>query len=227
MTSYRQYCPIARASEILAERWNLLIIRNLFFGATTFSAIAQGVPTMSRSVLSKRLRDLERDGVIASSPKPTGRGSTYRLTEAGADLIGVLDSLGRWAENWVEVLPEHNDPGFAVWAWCQVQLNRSALPDERVVVHFEFPEEVPGHRHFWMLVEHGQAELCATDPGGEPDLRVVAESKAFVDWHRGALSWSAAVRRRAITVTGSRSLARSFPAWNSHTPHLVPAHATD
>lgn len=216
MATYRQYCPIARASEILAERWNLLIIRNLFFGATTFSSIAQGVPMMSRSMLSKRLRELERAGVVASSPKSAGRGSTYHLTEAGADLLGVLDSLGKWAEDWVEVLPEHADPGFALWAWCQVQLDRSALPDGRVVVHFQFPDEVPGNRNFWMLIQHGDAELCATDPGGEPDLRVVAESEAFIDWHRGVLPWSVAVRRRAITITGSRALVRAFPTWNSH-----------
>ena len=218
MASYRQYCPIARATEILAERWSLLIIRNLLFGATTFSSIAQGVPTMSRSMLSKRLRELEQAGIIASAPKPTGQGSTYSLTDAGADLVGVIDSLGRWAETWVEVLPEHTDPGFALWAWCRVQLDRSALPDGRVVVHFEFPEEAPGNRHFWMLIENGDAELCATDPGDEPGLRVVARSKAFIDWHQGVLPWSTAVRNRAITAVGSRSLARAFPTWNTHTP---------
>lgn len=220
MASYRQYCPIARATEILAERWNLLIVRNLMFGATTFSSIAQGVPAMSRSMLSKRLRELEQAGIIASAPKTIGQGSTYSLTDAGADLVGVIDSLGRWAETWVEVLPEHTDPGFALWAWCRVQLDRSALPDGRVVVHFEFPEESPGNRHFWMLIENGDAELCATDPGDEPGLRVVARSRAFIDWHRGVLPWSTAVRSRAITAVGSRSLVRAFPTWNSHTPAL-------
>ena len=136
MASYRQYCPIARATEILAERWNLLIVRNLMFGADTFSAIAQGVPTMSRSMLVKRLRELEQAGVITSRAKPSGQGSTYELTEAGADLVEVIDSLGRWAEEWIDVLPEHADPGFALWAWCMVQLNRDALPPGRVVVAF-------------------------------------------------------------------------------------------
>lgn len=218
MATYRQYCPIARASEILAERWNLLIVRNLLFGATTFTTIAQGVPTMSRSVLSKRLGELERAGVVRTVPKPTGRGSTYHLTDAGRDLTDVLDGLGRWAERWVDVLPEHADPGFALWAWCQAQLDRSALPGGRVVVHFEFPDEAQGNRYFWMLIEHGDAELCVTDPGDEPALRVVADSTAFVEWHRGALSWAAAIRRRAIVVTGTRSLVRSFPSWNSHVP---------
>ncbi|MEZ5279032.1 MAG: helix-turn-helix domain-containing protein [Acidimicrobiales bacterium] len=221
MASYRQYCPIARATEILAERWSLLIVRNLMFGATTFSAIAQGVPTMSRSMLTKRLRELERAGVITSSPKPNGQGSTYALTDAGADLVGVVDSLGRWAERWVEVMPEHTDPGFALWAWCRVQLNHGALPAGRVVVHFEFPDEREGNRYFWLLVQDGGAEVCATDPGGEPELRVVARSAAFVDWHRGVLSWSRAVRSGEITVSGNRSLVRAFPTWNTRTPVLA------
>jgi len=221
MASYRQYCPIARATEILAERWSLLIVRNLMFGATTFSVIAQGVPTMSRSMLTKRLRELEQAGVITSTAKPNGQGSTYALSAAGADLVEVVDSLGRWAETWVEVLPEHTDPGFALWAWCMVQLNRQALPAGRVVVHFEFPDERAGNRFFWLLVHDGAAEVCATDPGGEPDLWVVARSAAFVHWHRGALSWSKAIRSGEITITGSRSLVRAFPTWNTRTPVLA------
>lgn len=218
MASYRQYCPIARATEILAERWSLLIVRNLLFGATTFSGIAQGVPTMSRSMLTKRLRELERAGVVTSTAKPNGQGSHYALTAAGADLVDVIDSLGRWAERWIEVLPEHSDPGFALWAWCMVQLDRGALPAGRVVVAFEFPDERIGNRYFWLLVQDGDAEVCTTDPGGDPDLRVVARSVAFVDWHRGVLRWSAAVRSGDIVITGSRSLARTFPSWNTGTP---------
>lgn len=220
MASYQQYCPIARASEILAERWNLLIVRNLMFGATTFTAIAQGVPAMSRSMLVKRLRELEQAGILASTPKATGQGSNYALTEAGADLAGVIDSIGRWSETWVDVLPEHTDPGFALWAWCQVQLNVDALPAGRTVVHFDFPDERAGNRFFWLLVEHGTAELCVTDPGGEPDLFVVAGSEAFVHWHRGALEWRRAVGNGDITVTGPADLARAFPSWNLREPVL-------
>lgn len=220
MKTYRQYCPIARASEVLAERWSLLVVRNLMFGADTFSSIARGVPAMSRSMLTRRLRELERAGVIRSTPKPNGQGSIYALTDAGADLADVIGGLGRWAEAWVDVLPEHTDPGFALWAWCQVQLDRDALPDGRVVVHFEFPDEQPGNRYFWLLVEHGDAELCLTDPGGDPDLYVRARSAPFVDWHRGAMPWSAALRRGDITVTGDRRLARAFPSWNTREPVL-------
>jgi DNA-binding HxlR family transcriptional regulator len=217
MGTYRQYCPIARASEILAERWNPLIVRNLMFGADTFSAIAGGVPTMSRSMLIKRLNELERAGLIQSRLKPDGRGRLYGLTEAGADLAGVLDGLAAWGERWVEVTPDRSDPGFTLWAWCQVQLDRSALPPGRVVVAFIFPDERPGNRRFWLLVEHGDAEVCYTDPGGEPDLTVVARSLAFVDWHRGERSWRDVLRSGDVKLIGPTWLRRSFPSWNRHT----------
>lgn len=218
MGTYRQYCPIARASEILAERWTPLLVRNLMLGAHTFNELSRGVPAMSRSMLVKRLAELEHAGVIRSEPKPNGRGCTYWLTDAGADLAGVITALGEWGERWLEVSTAHADPGFALWAWCQAQLDRSQLPDGRVVVAFRFPEETPGNRYYWLLVEHGDAEVCYSDPGGVADLAVEAESAAFVDWHRGALGWSQAQRDGRIRVSGDRQMARSLATWNLHSP---------
>lgn len=221
--SFRQYCPIARASEILAERWNPLIVRNLMFGADTFSDLARGVPAMSRSMLIKRLGELERAGVIIKRPKPDGPGHLYRLSPAGEDLAAVIGALGEWGERWVEVTTEHADPGFALWAWCKVQLNRAALPRRRTVVAFVFPDQPPGNRYYWLVIERQDAEVCYSDPGGEPDAHVVAESLAFVDWHRGALAWTEATRGGAIRVTGRRDVARALSSWNLHTPVLEKA----
>ncbi len=218
MGTYRQYCPIARASEILAERWNPLIVRNMLYGADTFSAIARGVPTMSRSMLLKRLNELERAGVIESRLKQDRRGHLYSLTEAGADLGGVITALAIWGERWVETTTEHSDPGFAVWAWSQFQLDHSALPVGRIVVALVFPDEPPTNRRYWLLIEHGAAEVCYSDPGGDPDLTVEAKSIAFVDWHRGQRTWPDVVRSGDITLTGPAWLRKSFPAWNSHKP---------
>ena len=215
MGRYHQYCPIARAAEILGERWTLLLVRNLLMGADTFTAIARGVPTMSRSVLVRRLDELTRAGLITTEPR-AGGGSTYRLTAAGRDLAAVLDQLGSWATNWVEVTHEHSDPGFALWAWCAAQLDRSALPARRTVVGFTFPLEKATNRRYWLLVENGNAELCYSDPGGPVDVDVVADSTAFVDWHRGARSWFDVLRSGEVVVTGPRNLIRAMPTWNTH-----------
>lgn len=192
------------------------------FGADTFSELARGVPAMSRSLLIKRLSQLQADGIIDKRPKPDGHGHLYRLTDAGRDLAAVIDSLGAWGERWVEVTTEHADPGFALWAWCQAQLNRPALPERRTIVAFTFPEEPPGNRYYWLLVERGDAELCYSDPGDDPDIYVAAESLAFVEWHRGRLDWLEALRTGRIEVTGRRDVARALPEWNLHKPSMQP-----
>ncbi len=171
MGHYRQYCPLARASEILSERWNPLIVRNLMFGADTFNEIARGVPSMSRSLLLKRLTELERAGVLASDQKANGHGHRYRLTPAGQDLASAIDALSDWGERWLEVTTEHSDPGFALWAWCRVQLDVAKLPRKRTLVAFTFPGEPPTNRHYWLLVENGAAELCYSDPEENRTLR--------------------------------------------------------
>ena len=215
MGRYHQYCPIARATEILGERWTLLIVRNLLMGADTFNTIARGVPTMSRSVLVRRLGELIRAGVVTTLTKPGG-GSIYHLTAAGRDLALVVDQLGDWATKWVEVTHEHTDPGFALWAWCAAQMDTSALPARRTVVGFTFPQERPANRRYWLLVCDGAAELCYTYPGGPVDLDVVADSAAFVDWHRGARSWTNVLRSGDVVVNGARDVARALPTWNTH-----------
>lgn len=224
MRTYGQYCPIARTSEILAERWTPLIVRNLLFGAETFSTIAGGLPAISRSTLATRLRALERAGVIETTPKQAGRGSLYSLTDAGNDLADTIFSMAAWGERWVEVTPRHCDPGFALWAWCRVQLDRDALPKGRTVVAFQFPDERAGERNYWLLVEDRSAEVCHSDPGGEPQLWVTASSQAFVDWHRGARSWREVTGSGEIHIHGQRELVRAFPRWNLHEPHLSQRH---
>lgn len=217
MRSYRQYCPIARASEIVAERWTPLVVRNLLWGATTFSDIAHGVPTMSRSMLIKRLAELQRAGVVEVRPKERGQGSLYTLTPAGRDLARVVDTLNDWGERWLEVTHEHSDPGFALWAWVRFQLAQDRLPgDRRIVVRFTFPDEPATNRRYWLLVEGGAAEMCYSDPGGEPDADVVARSAPFVRWHLGTVAWGDVLRSGDISVTGHARVARALPTWNTH-----------
>ena len=98
-----------------------------------------------------------------------------------------------------------------------MQADRSALPDGRVVVAFLFPEERPMNRRFWMLIHDRNAELCQSNPGGQPDLMVEARSQAFVDWHRGARTWRSVLQTGDITVSGPQRLRREFPTWNLHT----------
>jgi hypothetical protein len=132
-----------------------------------------------------------------------------------------LDALGGWGTRWADITSEHTDPGFALWAWVQVQLNREALPNGRVVVSFTFPDQPSGNRRYWLLIEHGSAEVCYSEPGGPADVEITAESRAFIDWHRGALSWMDAVRSGRITASGRRALVRAVPTWNLRAPVIT------
>jgi DNA-binding HxlR family transcriptional regulator len=215
MRTYGQFCPIARGSEILAERWTPIILRNLLLGCRTFNEIAAGCPGLSRALLARRLRELERAGVVEIRPKQNGRGSVYQPTPAGKDLAGVLEAIGGWAERWTELTDDHADPDVVLWSWRQSHVRHDLLPDRRVVVRFEFTR---GGRQvrIWVLIERREVELCRFDPGFGDDLVVgIEDPLAFASWHMGRLGWNAALRSGGITVTGPRALRQGFPTWNS------------
>jgi DNA-binding HxlR family transcriptional regulator len=216
MRTYGQYCPIARASELLAERWSIIILRNIVvLGCRTFNEIADGAPGLSRGLLSKRLRDLERAGVLEIRRKPGGPGSTYEPTEAGRELADVMRALQHWGARWADLTPEQAHPGVVLWMWATFYLDRDRLPRARVLVRFDYPTlSGPGSRS-WLLIERGDAEICEKYPGGEEHLIVVVNDPVvFARWHMGEIGWPAALRCGAIEVSGTRPLAQALPTWH-------------
>ena len=224
MRTYGQYCPIARGAEIFAERWTPLIIRNLHLGCASFSEILEGAPGLSRTLLSHRLKQLERLGVVASAPKQggRGRGRHYELTSAGQELFRVCLSLGEWGARWLEIAPQHLDPYVALWSMCNA-LHRERLPARRVVIRFDFTGRGRRER-YWLLIERGDTEVCKTSPGLDEELSITADAEAFVKWHAGQLTWAEAIRERRIQLDGSPSLVRTFPTWNARSrfAHIRP-----
>jgi DNA-binding HxlR family transcriptional regulator len=226
MRSYGQYCPIARASELLAERWSIIILRNIvILGCRTFNEIADGAPGLSRGLLSKRLRDLERAGVIEIRRKPEGPGSIYEPTQAGLELTQVMRALQQWAD----LTPERAHPGIVLWMWATFFLDRDRLPQHRVLVRFDYPSLSGGGSRNWLLIERGDAEICEKYPGGDEHLVVVVNDPvAFARWHLGELRWGDALRSGAIELRGSRNLARALPTWHrAHQRGPQPLHSAD
>ena len=214
MRTYGQYCPVARGAQVVAERWTPIILRNLLNGCTTFNDIAGGAPGLSRALLTTRLRELERVGVIEIQPKPGGHGSIYELTPAGEDLAGVIHALADWAERWTDIDNENAHPDYVLWSWCRLYLDRAKLPSRRVVVRFELISSKRTVNH-WLLIEQGNGELCRTDPGFGDDVTVsVTDPVAFARWHAGLISWPSALRSGGINVDGARDLCRALPTWN-------------
>lgn len=216
MRTYGQYCPIARASELLAERWSIIILRNIVvLGCRTFTEIADGAPGLSRGLLSKRLRELQRAGVIEIRRKPGGPGSTYEPTDAGRELTDVMRALQHWGAKWADLTPDQAHPGVVLWMWATFFLDRERLPQRRVLIRFDYPTlSGPGSRS-WLLIERGDAEICERYPGGEEQLIVIVNDPiAFARWHMGQISWAQALRIGGIDVSGSRPLARALPTWH-------------
>jgi DNA-binding HxlR family transcriptional regulator len=213
---YGQYfCPITRASEILATRWTPIIVRNLLLGCSTFSEIQEGAPGIPRSLLAERLRQLERAGVVARRPKPSGRGWLYELTEVGRELEPVCEALGNWGSRWLEAAPEKVDPGVLLWAICR-SMDLDRLPEARVVVRVALRDE-PRHP-FWLLVQRPRPEVCRKPPGFDEDLIVTSDTEWLAKWHMGRLTLGQAMHARVITMTGPRQLVREFSRWGGVTP---------
>lgn len=208
--TYAQYCPIARASEILAQRWTPIIVRNLLAGASTYNRLADGAPGIPRSLLTSRLRELVSAGLVEKS----GDAGEYHLTEAGEDLARVLDAMGQWGERWLDVTPDHANPIYMLNAWVNTYLNRDALPVRRVVVRFQFRDQPPKVNPMWVIFNREDSEVCRQSPGFDDDLVVDAESVAIAEWHLGRVEWNRAVAAGRISVEGPRALATALPTWN-------------
>ena len=166
MAGYGQFCPVARASEIFAERWTPLILRELLAGHHHFSEILKGLHRISPSLLGQRLRSLERVAVIEARPNPTGRGSTYHLTEAGAQLAQLVGALGIWGQNWLDLQPEHLDSDILMWA-ILTHLPAERMPPQRRVVRFEFRD---AKKRYWLVLRRDDPDICYSDPGYGDDL---------------------------------------------------------
>lgn len=209
-TVYGQFCPVAVASEIFAERWTPVILRELVLGSRRFNEIQRGVPRISRALLVKRLRELARRGVIASAD------GEYRLTEAGQELGEVVVHLGQWGQRWTApVRRDRLDAGVLTWDMRR-RIAREHLPERRIVVRLDFRGVPAGHkapRTYWLVMTRLDVDLCIIEPGFEVDLFVGADLAAFSKVWLGEIPIRQAIREGAITLTGDRQAVRDFPSW--------------
>lgn len=209
---YGQFCPVAKAAEIVAERWTPLVIRELICGSTRFNEIRRGIPLMSPSLLSSRLRDLERVGVIVR--RSSGRDVTYELTESGRELEEFVEVLGNWGKRWTgsEYLDAELDPGILM-----LDMRRNvafdAVPDERLTIEFELDGPSDRRSRYWLVLADRDADVCLDDPGYEPDVRVEAKLRDFIGAWMGDIPLDRAIRSRLIRLTGRREYCRQFPSW--------------
>jgi DNA-binding HxlR family transcriptional regulator len=217
MKGYGQFCPVAKAAEIFAERWTPLVLRELVCGSRRFSDLRRGVPLMSRTLLAQRLRQLEDAGIVRSTAKLKGRGREYFLTPAGEELRPLIEGLGEWGQRWArsQINADDLDPGLLMWD-IHRRLNVERLPARRVVVLFDFrgvPKAWRTVRSFWLILQRSQIDLCLKDPGFAVDLVVDADLAALTKVWMGDVRLVDAMRSRLFRLEGPTVLVRAFPAW--------------
>ena len=217
MYRYGQFCPIAAACEVFAERWTPLVLRELLCGSHGFNELQRGVPLMSRTLLAQRLRELETAGLVERRAKARGRGYEYHLSRAGEELRPIIMQLGEWGLNWVYPRVSKDDLDSALLMWdVRRRIRTEALPDRRVVVQFEYrgtPRGARGVKHWWLVLERPEVELCLKDPGHPVDLLVRADLFAMTRLWTGELKLSDALRQQSISLHGAPALAKAFPGW--------------
>jgi DNA-binding HxlR family transcriptional regulator len=206
---YSQFCPVAKASEILATRWTPLIIRELVSGSSGFNEIHRGVPLMSRPLLARRLRELMEAGVIVRDEH-----KSYRLTECGEALKPIIVAMGLWGRRWVESAADSSDWDAGVLMWdMHRRIDTTALPPRRTVLQFDYGDAPPEMRRWWLLIEDDAVDLCQSDPGYEVDLYVASTVRAMGRVWIGQRPLGRAIECGDIRVHGQADLARGLPRW--------------
>jgi len=210
MVTYGQFCPVAMASEVLTERWTPLVVRELLCGSTRFNDLRRGVPLMSPALLSKRLKSLERVGVVGK------QGTSYHLTPAGKELRGVIEAMGVWGQRWArgDMVAKPFDASLLLWDMHR-NIELETLPARRVVVHFHLQGSSDGNSHFWLVLDAPNVDLCLTDPGHDIDVQVTGHVATMVDYWMGRMDFGMAVRAGDLDVAGQRALVAALPSWFS------------
>lgn len=219
MDAVSQYCPVAMGTEILGDRWTPLILREFIVGAHTFGEIHAGIPSISRSLLSDRLRQLVKNGIVDRLEEQPGR-PRYSLTPAGEDLQNFVFELGEWAIRWAyfkDPADDQLDNTHLMWRLGRGVL-RDRVPDRRVVTEFVLTSPNGAKEHIWLVIEPEDVDTCLKDPGFDVDLEVRTTSRELHRVWLGRTTIPKAIEEGTFEIQGQPSLVRAFPRWFSFSP---------
>lgn len=214
MKGYGQFCPIAKAAEVFCERWTALVIRNLGAGSERFNDIHRGVPHMSATLLTKRLRQLEAEGLVERRRSPSGKSWTYHLTQAGAEFLPLVGALGIWGQRWTrrELEEAELDLGLLIWG-LENSVNPRAFGQGRHVLRLSVSDQPKHKRLYWFVCEEGQLDLCVSDPGGVTDLFLEATLADLIRVYRGDVALETSMDKGRLRVDGAPKHIRRLRRW--------------
>ena len=216
--SYGQFCPVAMAAEVVCTRWTALVLRELFAGSSRFSDLRKGVPRMSPTLLSKRLKEMQAAGIVERAPDEDGS-LKYRLTPAGLELKDIVFGLGNWGQKWLDARTslKNLDPSLLMWDMRR-NLDPRPLPPRRAVIQIVYPELSPARRNWWLIVDGESKDLCSVDPGFEVDLLVETDLRTMTAIWMGHTTVRAEVAAGNLRLEGDSALKSSMQAWLGLSP---------
>lgn len=215
---YGQFCPIAKASEIIGEKWTVLIIREILMGARRFSVLQRGLGTISPTLLTRRLSALEKNGLIYRKTISGSRGQEYHPTESAKELLPVLLSLGNWGMKWAhDNLRALDYDVELLMVYLQRSVQTDQLPETETIIRFNF-NDMPEKGNWWLICEGGEVEACDKDPGKDIDVYFSTTVKTMTEIWMGKRSYRTARKADEISVTGNTYLADHLTSWMQSSP---------
>ncbi len=212
MKTYGQFCPLAQATQLLCERWTLIIVRELMAGSTRFSEFQRGAPLLSPTLLSTRLKQLVKAGVVEVHDAKTS--PTYHLTRAGRELRPIIEHLGIWGHRWVGANLSDGDLDAGLLMWdMRRSVDAQIFPRRRVVVQFEYPDAPQGAQDWWLVSESGDIDLCLHDSGFEVDVLIRCSLRTMTEVWTCRRPFNEAVKSHDINVMGDSKLASNLQTW--------------
>lgn len=219
MSGYGQFCPVAKAAELVSEKWTMLVLRELFLGTTRFNDFQRALSRMSPTLLAKRLRYLEECGIILRKKTSGQRGYEYFLTAAGKELSPLIEVLAVWGMRWArsQLTDDELDVEFLMRE-LQRKLLTKHLPDGETVLCFIF-DELTEHKTWWLVINADLVDLCTENPGKDVDLYINSSVRIMAEIWRGDLDLRESLRDGLIKTNGAQHLVSSMPDWLGGSPY--------
>ncbi len=210
---YGQFCPIAKATEVVGEKWTLLIIRELLMGASRFNQLVRGLGGISPALLTTRLNSLIVARLVVRRKISGQRGYEYFPTEACNELLPILRHLGVWGMRWAKdnLVDEDYDVDLLM-LYLERTVVVDKIPGTNAVIRFSF-DDLKEQRHWWLVVHSDRTEVCVKDPGQEVDVYLRSTLRTMTDVWLGHRSYASALRSGDLKLTGTTALTQTAKSW--------------
>lgn len=210
---YGQFCPVAKAMELLGERWTMLILRELHMGATRFGELQRGLSLISPTILTKRLNDLTSAELVLRKKIPGQRGYEYVLTEAGNETLPLIIAIGEWGMRYARGDLRDTDMDVELlMLYLQRSIKTDRLPGKQSVIRFQFTD-LKKLNNWWLIVKDNKVDICLEDPGKDVDVYFTTDLRTMIDCWMGDESYRSAIADQRLNLVGPSALTRNIQTW--------------